>query len=185
MPVRMTQAKNIELALRLTAALKNEGCAPKLVVTGPPDPHSEASLSYYQSLKDLRSQLGVEDEAFFVYEYGDKPGDGHTVDMSVVSDLLRVSDLMLMPSHREGFGMPILEAGLLGIPIFSTAVPAAVEIAKEKFHLIEADADPEKLAKFILTTLGRKSEHQLRVELRKNYTWNHLFEKVLLPLLKF
>ncbi len=184
MPVRVTQAKNIELALRLTAALKKTGCAPKLVVTGPPDPHSEASLAYYQTLRDLRSQLGVENEAFFVYESGNTQDGGRMVDMPVVSDLLRVSDLMLMPSHREGFGMPILEAGLLGIPIFSTAVPAAVEIAKENFHLIQADADPEQLAKLIVDTLGTKSEHCLRVEVRRNYTWKRVFEKDLLPLLQ-
>lgn len=184
MPVRVTQAKNIELALKLTAALKEVGCAPKLVVTGPPDPHSKASLAYYQALKELRSQLGVENEAVFVYETGNTQDVGRMVDMLVVSDLLRVSDLMLMPSHREGFGMPILEAGLLGIPIFSTAVPAAVEIAKENFHLIQADADPKQLANFILNTLGKKSEHHLRVEVRRNYTWKHIFEKDLLPLLK-
>lgn len=184
MPVRVTQAKNIELALKLTAALKEAGCAPKLVVTGPPDPHSKASLAYYQALKELRSQLGVENEAVFVYETGNTQDVGRMVDMLVVSDLLRVSDLMLMPSHREGFGMPILEAGLLGIPIFSTAVPAAVEIAKENFHLIQADADPKQLANFILNTLGKKREHHLRVEVRRNYTWKHIFEKDLLPLLK-
>jgi len=181
MPVRVTQAKNIELALRLTAALKKKGCAPKLVVTGPPDPHSAASLAYYRSLKELRGRLGIEREAFFVYEY---EGGGHMVDLPVVADLLRVCDLMLMPSHREGFGMPILEAGLLGIPIFSTAVPAAVEIAKENFHLIQADDDPEQLAELILNTLGSKSEHRLRVEVRRNYTWKRIFESDLLPLLK-
>lgn len=181
MPVRITQAKNIELALRLTAALKKMGYAPKLVVTGPPDPHSEVSMAYYQSLKEMRSQLGVTNEVFFVYEYGD---GRHLVDMTVVSDLLRVTDLMLMPSHREGFGMPILEAGLLGVPIFSTAVPAAVEIAKENFHLIEKDINAERLAVLVQTALAMKIEHRLRVEVRRNYTWKRIFEKDLLPLLE-
>jgi glycosyltransferase involved in cell wall biosynthesis len=181
MPVRVTQAKNIELALRLTAALKKKSRAPRLVVTGPPDPHNAASLSYYQSLKELRSRLGIEKEALFVYEFGK---DGRIVDMPVVADLLRVCDLMLMPSHREGFGMPILEAGLLGVPIFSTAVPAAVEIAKGNFNLIGEDADPEQLAEFVRNKLDEKSEHRLRVKVRENYTWSRIFENELLPLLK-
>ena len=36
MPVRVTQAKNVEYALRVVADLKARGCRPKLVLTGPP-----------------------------------------------------------------------------------------------------------------------------------------------------
>ena len=54
MPVRVTQAKNIEYALRVVAALKARDCRPRLVVTGPPDPHDSQSMAYVRSLQALR-----------------------------------------------------------------------------------------------------------------------------------
>ncbi|HEY3476756.1 MAG TPA: glycosyltransferase, partial [Anaerolineales bacterium] len=70
MPVRVTQAKNIELALQVVAALKERGIHPKLVVTGPPDPHDPGNMKYFQSLLDLRQQLNLRDNMHFVYESG-------------------------------------------------------------------------------------------------------------------
>ena len=70
MPVRVTQAKNIEYALRVVAALKARGCRPRLVLTGPPDPHDAESMAYFRSLQALRGELGVEEEMRFVFESG-------------------------------------------------------------------------------------------------------------------
>ncbi|NIV33879.1 MAG: hypothetical protein GWN58_31850, partial [Anaerolineae bacterium] len=75
-----------------------------------PDPHDAASMAYFRSLQDLREELGVEEEMRFVFESGPDPDRGYIIDASVVGDLFRVSDLMFMPSHREGFAMPVLEA---------------------------------------------------------------------------
>jgi hypothetical protein len=44
MPVQVTRAKNIELALGVVAALKKRGIRPRLVVTDPPDPHDGMSM---------------------------------------------------------------------------------------------------------------------------------------------
>jgi len=59
MPVRVTQAKNIELAIRVVAALESKLDSVKLVLTGPPDPHDEESMAYFRELQALRRELGV------------------------------------------------------------------------------------------------------------------------------
>ena len=56
MPVRVTQAKNIEFALQVTAELVELGQDPRTVITGPPDPHNPDSMEYYHSLVDLRTR---------------------------------------------------------------------------------------------------------------------------------
>ncbi|RPJ46903.1 MAG: glycosyltransferase, partial [Chloroflexi bacterium] len=117
MPVRVTQAKNIEFAARVAAALKEQKCQPRLVVTGPPDPHSQGSRAYFQSLLDLKKELGLGLELQFVFNSGADPNEPYLVSQQVVADLLRVSDVLFMPSHREGFGMPVLEAGITGVPV--------------------------------------------------------------------
>ena len=85
-------------------------------------------MAYYHSLLELRRRLDVEREAAFVYSLGPQAESGYTIGLPLVSELYRECDALFMPSHREGFGMPILEAGLIGMPIFSTEIPAAEEI---------------------------------------------------------
>jgi glycosyltransferase involved in cell wall biosynthesis len=184
MPVRVTQAKNIEYALQVVAALKARGCCPKLVVTGPPDPHDERSTAYFQSLQVLRRQLGVEEEMRFVFESGPDPDHPYTIDAGVVGDLFRVSDAMFMPSHREGFGMPVLEAGLIGVPVVCTNVPAAEEIGGADVILFDPDEDPAHVASRILASAERSPVHRLRRRVRQNYAWRAIFHRDIQPLLR-
>jgi glycosyltransferase involved in cell wall biosynthesis len=100
-----------------------------------------------------------------------------------VGDLFRVSDLMFMPSHREGFGMPVLEAGLVGIPVVSTPVPAAEEIGGENVKIIDAEADPAEIAALILEWVDADKIYHLRRQVRQQYTWDAIFEKDIEPLL--
>ena len=183
MPVRVTQAKNIEYALQVTAAIKENGTAPKLVLTGPPDPHDSSSMEYYQSLLELRRELGVENEMRFVYESGPISSQGYFIDSRTVGDLLRVSDIMFMPSHREGFGMPVLEAGLAGVPVVSTGVPAAVEIAQDQVVAIKKDQPPEETAHQIIDLVNSNPISRLRRNVLQNLTWEAIFERQIGPLL--
>ena len=183
MPVRVTRAKNIEYALRTVAALKDHGCRPQLIVTGPPDPHDPASIAYFRQLQALRRDLGVDQEMRFVFEEGDDPEQGLIIETEVVADLFRVSDLMFMPSHREGFAMPVLEAGLVGIPVISTEVPAAVEIGGQDVFFFEQDEDPASLAERILAWAEGSHIHQLRRRVRQHYTWQAIFSRDIKPLL--
>ncbi|MFQ6014605.1 MAG: glycosyltransferase family 4 protein [Anaerolineae bacterium] len=184
MPVRVTQAKNIEYALRVVAALKARGCRPKLIVTGPPDPHDAQSMAYFRSLQELREQLGIVEEMRFVFESDQESGRHYTVDARVVGDLFRVSDVMFMPSHREGFGMPVLEAGLVGIPVVCTDAPAAKEIGGEDVTLFDATEDPAHVAERILAWAEESPVHRLRHRVRQNYTWQAIFQRDIEPLLK-
>lgn len=186
MPVRITQAKNIEFALQVIAELKLLISGPKLILTGPPDPHDEQSMDYYASLLDLRDELGVRDEMSFVYDSG--PGgqagdEPYHISYDVVSQLYRLSDLVFMPSHREGFGMPVLEAGLLGVPVASTDIPAAEEIAAREVLIIQPAWSPKKAAEEIIALLERNPISVLRRRIRREYSWEAIFQRKIVPLL--
>jgi len=184
MPVRVTQAKNIEFALEVVSELKKKGFKPKLVVTGPPDPHDPKSMNYYQSLRDLRDELGLDDEMRFIFEAGSDPDQPYYIDEQVVGDLYRISDVMFMPSHREGFGMPVLEAGLVGIPVMSREVPAAQELAEKEASIFSADADAEQVAARLARIVERSPTAQLRRRVRRQYTWQAIFEDAIQPLIQ-
>lgn len=183
MPVRVTQAKNIEHALHVAAALKARGCRPKLVVTGPPDPHDEQGMAYFRSLQALRQRLDIEEETCFVFESGPQPGQPFTIDARVVGDLYRMSDVVFMPSHREGFGMPVLEAGLVGVPVMCADIPAAEEIGGADVILFDVGQDPTHMADRILAWAGQSPVHRLRRRVRQNYTWRAIFHRHIEPLL--
>ena len=183
MPVRVTQAKNIEYALQVMAALKSHLEYPKLILTGPPDPHDDESMAYFHELQALRDDLGLSEEMHFVFEAGPDPDEPYTIGMDVVGDLFRVSDLMFMPSHREGFGMPVLEAGLVGMPAVSTDVPAAEEIGGEDVIGFAADAPPEEVAARIAAWAEGSRVHRMRRRVRQSYTWTAIFQEQIAPLL--
>jgi glycosyltransferase involved in cell wall biosynthesis len=184
MPVRVTQAKNIELAIEVIAALKRQGQQAKLVVTGPPDPHDPKNMEYFSSLLRLRRRLGVEGDMHFLYESGPDLGQPFLVDMSVIADLYRLSDALFMPSHREGFGMPVLEAGLAGLPVFcSDQVPAATEIGKQDLIRFAPNAEPEQIASLILKWMDSNPVFHLRRRVRQHFTWQSIFRGQILPLI--
>jgi len=183
MPVRVTEAKNIEFALEVVSALKLKGWKPLLVVTGPPDPHHPKSMQYYQSLRDLRSKLGVADCMRFVFESGSDPEQPFFIDETVVGDLFRIADIMFMPSHREGFGMPVVEAGLAGVPILSREVPAAQELAKTEAVIFASDETPNQVAERLEAMLGQSPTARLRRRVRRQYTWHAIFEDDIQPIL--
>jgi len=183
MPVRLTQAKNIELAIRMVAVLKEKLAKPKLVLTGPPDPHDDQIMTYYENLKSMRRALGVENEVRFVFESGSSSNEHYYIDYRTVGDLFRVSDIMFMPSHREGFGMPILEAGLVGTQVICTPVPAAEELGGVSVIRISTTDPPEAIAAEILEWMTLSSTYRLRKKVRQQYTWESIFANSIKPLL--
>jgi glycosyltransferase involved in cell wall biosynthesis len=184
MPVRVTRAKNIEFALEVVAALKANGLKVKLVLTGPPDPHDEKSMAYFHSLQKLRDELGLHSEMHFVFESGPEADKPLQIGLDVVAGLYRVADLMFMPSQQEGFGMPVLEAGLLGKPVIaSEAVPAAEEIGAKDVLGFGLDQPPQQLAQRILDFAEGDKRLRLARRARQNFTWQAIFQGDIEPLL--
>jgi glycosyltransferase involved in cell wall biosynthesis len=183
MPVRVTKAKNIEFALNVLAELKMSFKAPLLLVTGPPDPHDSESMGYYQTLLEMRKRLGLSENMRFIFESGQDSSKPFYIDEQTVGDLFRLSDVMFMPSHREGFGMPVMEAGLAGIPVVSRPVPAARELAQDDARIFENNASPAQVAEVITDMVRGNPTSRLRQKVRQQYTWQAIFDRDIQPLL--
>ena len=184
MPIRVTQAKNIELAIQVAASLKQQGINPKIIITGPPDPHDEQNMRYFEDLLTLRKKLDVENEVRFVFESGANKEEPFIVDMSIVGELFRVNDALFMPSHREGFGMPIIEAGMVGIPVFcSDQVPAAKEIGVDDVILFDPESGAEKITSLILDWVKQNPVYHLRRRVRQRLLWKNIFRHEIQKLL--
>jgi glycosyltransferase involved in cell wall biosynthesis len=60
-------------------------------------------------------------------------------------ELYASSSMFVMPSHVEGFGIPVLEAMTVGVPVIVTRGGALPEVAGDAGQIVDAD-DVEALA---------------------------------------
>ncbi len=179
LPVRVTPRKNIELALRVLAELRKKAFPQAvLVVTGPLGPHNPANVEYFKRLTALREELGLTGAAHFLAELS----SGFLPD-EVISDFYRLTDALLMPSREEGFGLPVLEAGLAGLPVFCSDIPPLRSLGGDQAVYFSPDASPQEVAELIAKRLAPDPVYQLRQRVRTAYTWERVYEEKIAPLL--
>jgi mannosylglucosylglycerate synthase len=179
LPVRITPRKNIELAIRTLAALRESYSRAVLVVTGPLGPHNPANVNYFEKLVALRAELGLGDAVYFLAELSEE-----YLPDAIIADLYRLADALLMPSREEGFGIPILEAGLSGLPIFCTDIPPLRELGGDQATYFLPDDNPGEVAGLIVDRLGGEMTFDMRVRVRTGYTWEQVYTEDILPLIR-
>jgi glycosyltransferase involved in cell wall biosynthesis len=178
LPVRITPRKNIELALYVCMQLKQHFPDTKLVVTGPLGPHSPTNLKYFDRLIALRKELGLAEVVLFLAELTHE-----YVPDAVISDFYHLADALFLPSREEGFGIPILEAGFAGLPVFCSDILPLRSLAGAHATYFSPDADPHELANTITNHLSSNPVFRMRAELRRRYTWEHIYAQHIAPLL--
>lgn len=185
LPARVTRRKNIELAIRITAALREQGHAARLVITGPPGPHNPTNAAYLAELQALRESSGAGAAVVFLYEqHADPAGRPLPVGDAMLGDLYRLADALLFPSRAEGFGIPMLEAGLSGIPIFCSDLPPLRATAGPAATYFLPDDPPDQIACRIAAALAADRRAQLRHHIRASCTWEAIYRQAIAPLLE-
>ena len=108
--------------------------APRLLVTGPLGPHNPTNAEYLAELRTKACEQRAEGDITFLYDAVVDEQGRHplAISNSVMSDLFRLADALLFPSQAEGFGIPLLEAGLSGLPIFCSELPVSREVARAR-----------------------------------------------------
>jgi glycosyltransferase involved in cell wall biosynthesis len=101
----------------------------------------------------------------------------------VISDFYHIADALILPSREEGFGIPVLEAGLAGIPIFCSDIPPLRSLGNSYVTHFSADADPGGVAAIIAKDLSSSPVFRMRAEVRRQYTWERIYTQKIAPLL--
>jgi glycosyltransferase involved in cell wall biosynthesis len=178
-PVRLTRRKNLELAVNTLAKLRLKLPKAVLIITGPPGAHNPTNQVYLENLEELRSELGL---VGAVHLLGELVPDG--LPGPTVAEFYRLADALLLTSREEGFGIPILEAGLSRMPVFCTDLPPLRALAEECATYFSPDENPIYIARLIAKKLTNDPSYQLRVRVRQEYTWDAIYRRMIAPLLE-
>jgi glycosyltransferase involved in cell wall biosynthesis len=183
-PSRLHWRKNMELSIRVTRALRDLGRRARLLITGAHDPHETKSLNYYCELKNLAAKLGIEPDVLIMAEYVFESGERLTPDRIIIRDLYLISDILFLPSLQEGFGIPLLESGMIKLPVVCSNIQPFVEIGGEDVCLFDPTETPESIAQRILEFIDNVKPHKMFRKVIRNYAWDIIYHEKFLPLLE-
>jgi glycosyltransferase involved in cell wall biosynthesis len=177
-PVRITRRKNLELALTTLARLRDVFPNAVMIVTGPVGAHNPENIVYFRELLALRGRLGLDASAFFLAELSDS-----FLPDSVIADFYRLADALFLPSREEGFGIPVLEAGLTHSPVFCADLPALRELGEENVTYFSSEDEPGHVASLIAGRLRDDPVFQLAEKVRREFNWDRIYRDRIGPLL--
>lgn len=139
------------------------------------DPWADDPDDEMARLQQMRSELGIHDIVTFL---GAK-------DQNALPNYYAASEMVVMPSHYESFGMVALEAMAMGTPVIASEVGGLAYLIRDGetgFHV--PSRDPEALAEriYLLLTnvecremLGRQA-----LQYAKQYDWANIVNRMLL-----
>ena len=171
LPVRMTRRKRIEIAIDALAELRKTYPRAALVVTGGPGAHNPTNVGYE---RELAARAG--------------PGVHllHTEHLRIgareLADLYGLADALVLPSVNEGFGLPMLEAGLRRLPIICSDIPALRETGGDDATYVPVDAGGASFARAIAERLTGDPIARLHRRARQN-EWPRILAELVLPVI--
>ena len=161
--------KNLEFLLRAfqTLRLQPEKASPfqaKLVLVGKDD-------YFYQKVRRLVHTLGLDDNVVFF---------GQATDTEL-SNLYSHALALVFPSRMEGFGLPALEATVIGTPIICSDIPTFREILGPLGNYFESHDVTKISTLLILGTTGKlkKPSNEDQNALLKKFSWRQMSEKTI------
>jgi glycosyltransferase involved in cell wall biosynthesis len=183
-PTRLHSRKNIELSIEVLRAFHDKGIKTKLLLAGAYDPHERKTLNYYNKLKDLAESLQVHKHIVILAEYVFESGEKMTADWDTMRDLYHISDLLFLPSKQEGFGIPLLEAGMLKLPIACSDIDPFKFIAEENAFYFSLRDHSKEIAENVLEFLGQLRTHRMYRRVFRDYIWDNIYNDLLRPFLE-
>jgi glycosyltransferase involved in cell wall biosynthesis len=115
---RLVESKGVHIALQALRQLVNERQKQiTLAIVGVVAP----PLAYYESLKSFIAEHQLREQVEFLEPVGNE----------AMPEVYNQYDILILPSHKEGFSMVVLEAMACGLVVVATTVGGNAEILQE------------------------------------------------------
>jgi len=181
-PVRITKRKNLEWAIEAAAGVQASGRSVQLLITGPPGPHNPRSHEYVAELKRLTERFGLQHSVQFLFEEGTADPGGYAIDSATLSDLYMLSDVVVLPSGSEGFGLPLAEAAIFRVPVVCTDLPAFREVAPDGAIFVPMTEGSPGFTAAVLSAI-ESPPARLRRQVMHALSWDRIITERIEPLL--
>lgn len=139
---RIVKEKGYDILLNAMSLLKGRGYSFKYIIVG--------DGKYLSTLKANACATDLSEDVIF------------TGFRSDIADILQLFDIFTLPTLDEGFGISIIEAQTMGLPIIASSVDAIPEIIQNGYNgLLIPPNDPMALAngiEYLFKNAGRRSE---------------------------
>jgi D-inositol-3-phosphate glycosyltransferase len=176
---RIEPLKGVETLLRAMALLRQQTTCPKrsfslAIIGGEPDSSPEAMDAEMRRLRELCSQLGIDDVVVFLGKRG----------QDTLPYYYSAAQVVVVPSHYESFGMVALEAMACGTPVIASQVGGLAYLIQDGvtgYHVPDGEPDTlcEKLAFLLGDEALRHSLGQNAAEYAKGYAWEKIARQIM------
>ena len=98
-------------------------------------------------------------------------------------EILSSSDIFLIPSQSESFGLAALEAMACGLPVISSSVGGLPELVKHnESGFIAEIGDVERMAKYALDLLTNEKKYEIFSQNARSRTLNNFDKSIIVPM---
>jgi glycosyltransferase involved in cell wall biosynthesis len=173
-PSRLLPRKTLETGIHLVGHLRAEGFDLRYLISGSADPHNPVHSGYALRLGALVRALQLENSVFFLSER-------MTVGAGDLSGFYRIADAVFLSGEREGFGLPVLEAGVFGKPVFCPDTPPMNTLPGALAY--PRDISISNLAAWMRRQLKGRETILARRQILRTYRWPSIYRSHIAPLL--
>lgn len=168
---RLEKKKNIQNIIRAFDALKEKHKIPhKLVLVGKP------GFGFHDIQEEINTALHKQDIVQTGY-----------ISHEEKESFFKFADVFVFPPFYQGFGMPVLEAQLRGVPVVASNIPSVAEVASNGALLIDPTS-VEQLTGAIYKVISEKTVKNDLIgrgfENVKKYSWFECAKETLEILVK-
>jgi glycosyltransferase involved in cell wall biosynthesis len=166
------ERKNIVRLIHSFAGMVNlNAYSGNLLITG-----SVSGAPYQNRMKSICDatvrETGMENRIIFTGFISEKELDS----------LFRMADFLIYPSLYEGFGIPVLEAMKMGLPVITSNTTAMPEVAGGAAYLVDPN-NIEEMTSAMSELLQNKQRQEEMIEKglerARSYTWQNVSESYL------
>ncbi|GAC1404827.1 MAG: hypothetical protein NVSMB52_18700 [Chloroflexota bacterium] len=170
-PSKLLPHKGLDRVVGLAAALRKTYEFPLILVSGAPSPHEPAISADVR--KAIERQATVANVSANVRLLA--PMSGETLTSLTMRDMMLLADVVFLPSSEEGFGIPLLEAGILRVPILCSDIAVFREVAgNTATYFSDTESDTELAERVIVCT---KSAPNV-LKRKASASWEHFCEEI-------
>lgn len=156
---RLEEKKNTRRIVEAFDLLKNDFTDLKLVLVGSP------GAGYEKVAQAIENSPNKKDIILPGYVAADK-----------ITSILKQAKVFVFPSQYEGFGIPVLEALAVGVPVVAGSIEALKEVGSDALEYAVVDSNQDiaaKIAGLLNNNDKRNQKIELGLKLVKNFSWEN------------